>query len=61
MPRLLRALSVPFILCASLSYAADSHANQFQIRGNIVASDGTIANRRLEIEGGRIFRILAAN
>jgi hypothetical protein len=31
------------------------------IRGNIVTSDGSIANRRLEIEVGRIARILAAN
>lgn len=61
MPRLLGALSVLFILRTSLSYAADSHANQSLIRGNIVTSDSTIANRRLEIEVGRIARILAAN
>jgi hypothetical protein len=60
MPRLLRILVVAFSLCASLSYAADPSPRHFLIRGNIVTPDSVIANGWLDIQDGRIARILTA-
>jgi 5-methylthioadenosine/S-adenosylhomocysteine deaminase len=59
MPRLLRALPFAYILFACLAHAADPAPGRFLIRGNIVTPDGVIANGWLDIQDGRIARILA--
>lgn len=61
MPRLLCTFYVLLILCAAAIGWPIRTQNQSRIRGNIVASDGAIANHRLDIEDGRIARILTAN
>ncbi len=57
--RLLRALHFAFILSALLGHAAAAPAaRRLLIRGNIVTPDGVIANGWLDIQEGRIARIL---
>ena len=60
MPRLLRALSFAFILFACVSHAAGPVPSRFLIRGNIVTPGGVLANSWLDIQDGRISRILTA-
>ena len=60
MPRLLRPLSLALAFYACLAHAVDPGPSRFLIRGNIVTPDGVIANGWLEIQDGRIARILTA-
>jgi 5-methylthioadenosine/S-adenosylhomocysteine deaminase len=58
MPRLLRALPFALIFYACLLYAADTAPSRYFVRGNIVTPDGVIPNGWLDIQDGRIARIL---
>ena len=58
MPRFIHILSVAILSCACLSNAAGPASSRFLIRGNIVTPDGVIANGWLDIQDGRIARIL---